>query len=224
MSATDSNPDQLLTRRALKHQRTPARRRRQKILALTAGGLVLGVGATATVAAWTDETFSTGQFQAGSFAIEANIDGTWQSTNTMQFTAQQWFPGHRDTAAVLIRTTPDTTVDGELTVTGQGATGALGPYLEYRATATNLTAAEAESFSCPTTLDASSGFIFGGQNSYVPLDQAATADTTGTASAAAADAIAYCFEVRLAPDAPNEAQDTAADHTWTFHAESIVPD
>ena len=159
MSATDSNPDQLLTRRALKHQRTPARRRRQKILALTAGGLVLGVGATATVAAWTDETFSTGQFQAGSFAIEANIDGTWQSTNTMQFTAQQWFPGHRDTAAVLIRTSPDTTVDGELTVTGQGATGQLSPYFEYRATTTNLTTTKAEAFNCRTSLDAGSGCI-----------------------------------------------------------------
>lgn len=225
MPANDPNPEPLVTRRALKQQRrTPARRQRQKMLALTAGGLVLGVGATATVAAWTDETFSTGHFQAGSFAIEANVDGTWQSTNTMQFTAQEWFPGQRDTAAVLIRTSPDTTVDGELTVTGESANGALGPYLEYRATATSLTAAEVEAFSCPTTLASSSGFIFGGQNSYVPLDQTATAETTGTVSAAAADAVAYCFEVRLAPDAPNEAQATAADHTWTFYAESIAPD
>ncbi|OAV52151.1 SipW-dependent-type signal peptide-containing protein [Enteractinococcus helveticum] len=198
--------------------------RRRKILALAAGGLVLGVGATATIAAWTDETYSTAQFEAGAFAIEANVDGTWQSTNTMQFTAEGWFPGESETALVLLRTSPDTTVDGELTVTGQGATGGLAPHLQYRATGTNLAATEAADFACPATLDSSSGFIFGGQNSYARLAQTAAAGTTHVVAASQADVVAYCFEMRLDPEAPNEAQNTAAEHTWTFYAESIVPD
>ena len=221
MSATDSNPDQLLTRRALKHQRTPARRRRQKILALTAGGLVLGVGATATVAAWSDETFSTDNSRQDPLPSKPILTARGRAPTLCSPPPNNGSRPPRYRCGTD-QDDLDTTVDGELTVTGQGATGALGPYLEYRATATNLTAAEANHLAVNNT-GCQFGFYFWWQNSYVPLDQAATADTTGTARPpqrmrSPTVSSAACSR------APNEAQDTAADHTWTFHAESIVPD
>src|SRR5690625_2824795 len=98
-----------------------AQRRRRQIQALLAGGLVLGVGATATVAAWTDQEDAFGEFQAGQFQIEATTDASWQSFDgpyEMEFDAAGMYPGQNMYASVLLRTTPQTTVDGALTVSG----------------------------------------------------------------------------------------------------------
>jgi len=52
---------------------TPDRHRRgRKVRAMLAGGLVLGVGAAITLAAWTDSEFATGTFTAGSFNLEGS--------------------------------------------------------------------------------------------------------------------------------------------------------
>ncbi|TSI15564.1 SipW-dependent-type signal peptide-containing protein [Brevibacterium aurantiacum] len=55
---------------------TSDRRRRRKLLAITSGGLVLGIGAAITLAAWTDRESAHGDFSAGSFALESSADGT----------------------------------------------------------------------------------------------------------------------------------------------------
>lgn len=55
--------------------REPTQRRR-KLLALTAGGLVLGIGGAMTLASWTDSEVADGSFAAGSFALESSTDGT----------------------------------------------------------------------------------------------------------------------------------------------------
>lgn len=51
---------------------------RRKILAVLAGGLVLGVGAAVTLAAWNDSEFAQGTFTAGSF----NLEGSTTSATT----------------------------------------------------------------------------------------------------------------------------------------------
>jgi predicted ribosomally synthesized peptide with SipW-like signal peptide len=50
--------------------------RRRKVSAILAGGLVLGVGAAMTLAAWNDSEFASGTFGSGEFGIEGSIDGT----------------------------------------------------------------------------------------------------------------------------------------------------
>jgi predicted ribosomally synthesized peptide with SipW-like signal peptide len=205
-----------------------ARRRRRQVQALAAGGLVLGVGATATIAAWTDQTFGSGEFSTGTFSIEANtdgdIEGDWASTNTMQFVSDNWFPGQTEVAPVLIRTSPDTTYDGEITVESE-LTHAdevpnidLGDYWEYRAAAPNLS----EGTECPASLDSSSGFLFGSNDSFVAMAEEAVPRGTHTVAAGGTEVVVYCFEVRLASDAPNEVQGTNIEHTWIFNGESIV--
>jgi len=49
---------------------------RRKVRAVLAGGLVLGVGAAVTLAAWNDSEFATGTFTAGTFNLEGSTDGT----------------------------------------------------------------------------------------------------------------------------------------------------
>lgn len=56
---------------------TIATSRSRKLRAVLAGGLVLGVGAAVTLAAWNDSEFATGEFQAGSFNLQGSTtDGT----------------------------------------------------------------------------------------------------------------------------------------------------
>lgn len=50
------------------------RRTRRKVLAILAGGLVLGVGAAVTLAAWNDSEFATGTFTAGAFNLQGSTD------------------------------------------------------------------------------------------------------------------------------------------------------
>jgi len=59
------------------HVATPDRRRRRSrmIRAILAGGLVLGVGAAVTLAAWNDSEFASGTFTAGSFDMQGSTDG-----------------------------------------------------------------------------------------------------------------------------------------------------
>ncbi|RXZ51191.1 hypothetical protein ESP57_05295 [Agromyces fucosus] len=54
----------------------PGSNRRRKVSAILAGGLVLGVGAAITLAAWNDSEFATGTFGSGQFGIEGSTDGT----------------------------------------------------------------------------------------------------------------------------------------------------
>lgn len=58
---------------------TPTRARgiSRRVKAILAGGLVLGVGAAVTLAAWNDSEFVSGQFSAGSFNLEGStVSGT----------------------------------------------------------------------------------------------------------------------------------------------------
>lgn len=52
------------------------RKRFTKVRAILAGGIVLGVGAAITLAAWNDSEFATGRFASGSFNLEGSTDGT----------------------------------------------------------------------------------------------------------------------------------------------------
>lgn len=49
---------------------------RRKVLAVLAGGLVLGVGAAVTLAAWNDSEFGAADFGAGTFVFQGSTDGT----------------------------------------------------------------------------------------------------------------------------------------------------
>lgn len=62
---------------------------RRKIYATLAGGLVLGVGAAITLAAWNDSEFATSDFAAGTFVFQGSTDGTSFSDHPSEGAAAQ---------------------------------------------------------------------------------------------------------------------------------------
>ncbi|WP_149361484.1 hypothetical protein [Lolliginicoccus suaedae] len=175
--------------------------RRGRVLA--AAGIVLGTGATLTLASWSDATFTTGTFGVGSFGIEASIDSgaSWyQDEDDLAFTvaATAIQPGDTRYAPLSVRTESGSlgalaTLAG---ATSEGAT-ALFDALRYRVVET-------------TTCDASA---FTPAASYVVGDSS-TREALGTGSAPDAITLAaatpapgparhYCFEVHLPGTRPN---------------------
>ncbi|PRB08946.1 SipW-dependent-type signal peptide-containing protein [Microbacterium sp. MYb64] len=198
-------------------------RNRRKILAVLAGGLVLGVGAAITLAAWNDSEFATGTFTAGSF----NLEGSTTSA-TAGFSNHNVTKG--DTAAALSISAPfsnltpgdvvyapfwvrlDSTTTNNATLvasTGTG-TGANASNISYSVYSI-APAATCDATATTGTLVASgtdlTTFTAG---SSVALSKGATAGTAGTATQ-------LCF---VATAKSSLAQGGAATGTWSFTATS----
>lgn len=97
----------------------PARKR--KVRAIMAGGLVLGVGAAVTLAAWNDSEFAQGIFTTGQFNLEGSVDGaafddndTEASAAQMTFSAGNMVPGETTYAPFWVRLDAATTVNGAI--------------------------------------------------------------------------------------------------------------
>lgn len=82
--------------------------RRRKVRALLAGGLVLGVGAAVTLAAWTDNVFGQAEFSASNWNIQGNFTGSeWAEYDTAEDAGTFDFsPGFGDLAPDDLVTAP----------------------------------------------------------------------------------------------------------------------
>ncbi|MFC9350572.1 SipW-dependent-type signal peptide-containing protein [Arthrobacter sp. NPDC057013] len=100
--------------------------KRRKAKAILAGGLVLGIGAAVTLAAWNDSEFATGIFGSGHFDIEGSVDGSDSSfddhpeTAPATLVAQGDFPSLTPGAKVampyVLRLDKDTDYDATVSV------------------------------------------------------------------------------------------------------------
>ncbi|MEJ6488168.1 SipW-dependent-type signal peptide-containing protein [Leucobacter sp. USCH14] len=96
-----------------------------KARAILAGGLVLGVGAAITLAAWTDNEWATGIFGSGNFGIEGSTDGTTfadhpteAEAEELAFTvgAENLAPDDVVYAPFAVQLERDSTYDAEVTI------------------------------------------------------------------------------------------------------------
>ncbi|MBB1050783.1 hypothetical protein G6021_06515 [Dietzia sp. CW19] len=133
-------------------QRKQDRARKRK--AILAGGVVLGLGAAVTLAAWSDDVFANGTFQTGTFnlvgspkAASETIDDyteyntassaanltTRSSSGGVNFKIDSLnlSPGETVVAPFSIATDSATTVDGRYWLESATATGPLAPFLEF---------------------------------------------------------------------------------------------
>jgi predicted ribosomally synthesized peptide with SipW-like signal peptide len=111
------------------------RRRRVsgRVRALLAGGLVLGVGATVTLAAWNDSEFATATFQAGAFNLQGSSDGTTFTDHTtapgaplgFSVNASSLSPGDVVYAPYAVRLAANTTNAATVTVTAPSTSGTV---------------------------------------------------------------------------------------------------
>ncbi|AYJ51237.1 SipW-dependent-type signal peptide-containing protein [Rhodococcus sp. P1Y] len=205
--------------------------RKRKVRALLAGGLVLGVGAAVTLAAWTDNVWGTSEFSTGDTAwnLQGNFtaDGApsgWdeyaEQTDAgdmlFPFPALQLTPGDTVFAPVGLRVEEANQYGaavqllGARTLTGTTPTTGLTPLLTYSVS----TIASASSCAAGATVT----------GNIVP---AGTALTAGTAPAAitlpdTGAAVQLCFAVTLPSTAGLDAAGlTTGDLYWQFAGTSI---
>ena len=125
-------------------RRDPSPVRRRRVLAVLAAGLVLGVGATVTLAAWNDAEVATGSFAASVFVTEAkkasdpDVGGSWKQSSVadpvaLDFNATGLYPDAYATAGIDVRSTSSTDIAGTALLSAVSSTGTtLTDQLEYR--------------------------------------------------------------------------------------------
>ncbi|MET8283425.1 SipW-dependent-type signal peptide-containing protein [Micromonospora sp. NPDC005174] len=200
------------------------RPRLRRTRAVLAGALVLGLGTTSTLAAWTDGEYGTGSFAASVFGTESQTaSSAWGSHTpaanaaTLAFSATAMSPTVSFYAFLDIRTTSTTNVGGAVALTSSSNdAGALLPALEYRAvrTASTSTTCAAAAFSGTPTWIVGPGYL------AVTSVPGAPVSSTITVPSGATPQLRFCFEVRIQSGASNAYQGTSGAVTWLFTATS----
>jgi predicted ribosomally synthesized peptide with SipW-like signal peptide len=114
-------------------ERSERDRRSRRIRALLAGGLVLGIGAAVTLAAWTDNEFAQGSFTASRFDLQGSTDGTAYADHatapgaplTFTLDPSSLAPGDVVTAPFAVRLAANTSENANVTVSVASSTGTL---------------------------------------------------------------------------------------------------
>lgn len=198
---------------------SPRPQRAARWKAVLAGGLVLGVGGAVTLASWNDTETAGGSFGSSVFALESQSGGSPSYAShpgppsaSLTFAATAMSPAVSHYAWLNVRTTPASTVGGEVRLTGVASDGALAPALEYRAVRT--ASANPDSPCDATAFTASAVYIAGSATTWVALS--GTPTTVANPIGAGGAAIGFCFDVRVTPNASNAFQGTSATSEWTF--------
>lgn len=195
------------TRRSMREGR---RLRSRRIRAVLAGGLVLGVGATMTLAAWNDSEYSSATFTAGRFDIVGAPDGTTFSSHPAGTPAALTFsapfgamvPGSTVYALFSVKTaSPSVAGSLQLSVTSTAGTG-LGTYLRYGVRTIAGTTCNGTTYPAGTAV--------------VPDNSTMATAGTGAQAVAAngGSTVNYCIAVTLPAAADNGAQGLTAIQTW----------
>ncbi|GAA1183233.1 SipW-dependent-type signal peptide-containing protein [Nesterenkonia xinjiangensis] len=201
--------DQALTTRRERRRRRSRRRLSRQVRALLASGLVLGVGASVTLAAWNDSEYAGGTVSAGHFTLEGSPDGANYSTTTAEAPHQLSFsttsnltPGARTYALFSVRTASGS-VGGTVQLQGDdGNTGTLSSAMTYGVRTV-----------AGTTCNAST---FEGGSQVIPRGTSLTGDAGSSQSVAGNQGavVHYCLELTLSSEAPNSVQGATATPLW----------
>lgn len=112
----------------------------RKVKAILAGGLVLGLGATITLAAWNDSEFVTGLFGAGHFNVQGSTDGTTftdhtpiGSAATLSFSTgfDNLSPNQTVASPFVLHLDKDTTTGATVSVSSAASSGTAAGDLTY---------------------------------------------------------------------------------------------
>lgn len=206
------------TRRQTRESR---RLRSLRIRALLAAGIVLGLGASATLAAWVDTEHATSTVSSGTFGIVSR-DGSGafsehespQTALVVPLEATGLYPGQSRAALVQIQASGS--VPGTVNITAASATdpggnplsgdaAALRDALSIGVRATSAASENPPACTTDTTPDAS---VMGIGN--LPDLTEASLEAEG------GNTVSYCIIVTLDSSAPNNAQGQEVRAEWTF--------
>ncbi|WP_228498535.1 SipW-dependent-type signal peptide-containing protein [Plantibacter sp. VKM Ac-2876] len=196
---------------------TPVRGLRSKrAKAILAGGLVLGVGAAITLAAWNDSEFATGIFAGGAFSIEGSTDGTTFSEHpteaaaaplTFAVEADNLAPEEPVYAGFAVQLTAASTYAATVDIEAS-STAPIASSLTYSVVTTTTFGCDAASFAAGDAL----------------VTDAATTSSTAAdifTLGAATTPVYLCFEVTPAASLPQASPSGSV--VWEFSAVSTTP-
>lgn len=194
------------------------RDRRRKVAALLAGGLVVGVGTAATLAAWNDSEYAASTFTAGSFNMQGSTDqSTFDEHTTSTGAAGLAFsvpvanlsPSDVVYAPYALRLDADTTNGANVVVDSVTTTGTV-TNLSYGVVTTSAAGCNAAAFAGGTSVvaDGTALSSIGSPTGFTLAKPVAPADGAPTY---------LCFKV-TAGSGLTQGQSGAA--TWKFTATS----
>lgn len=193
--------------------------RRRRIRAILAGGLVLGVGAAITLAAWNDSEFATGTFTSGSFNLQGSTDGTTFTDHASSGAAasatfstgfNSLSPGDTVAAPFVLRLDSTTTNNASVIAASATTTGAATANLTYKiVVVANVAGCTPAAAGTSTVVPATTGM-----NAVTGATAFALAKGTGGAAGAP---VVLCLQVTAGPSLT---QNTTATATWGFTATS----
>jgi predicted ribosomally synthesized peptide with SipW-like signal peptide len=203
------------TRRSLRASaRTRPSRTFRRVRALLAGGLVLGVGATMTIAAWTDQELATSTVSAGTFSIASRSDqgafvshGPTETVLTVPLDASGLYPGVKKAAYVQVQasgTLGGTVSLTAVAVTNNAGTAPTGADLALQNAIRVNFAVVAGPANCTTSATAAAALT------------AVPALPAQTLTVSPLNTITYCVVLELPADATGTAQGGTVKPTWTF--------
>jgi predicted ribosomally synthesized peptide with SipW-like signal peptide len=201
-------------------------RHRLRLRALLAGGLVLGIGATVTMAAWTDSEYTAATLTAGQFGIVGSM-------NAGAFADHPTSPGATLTFSPVLTGLYPGSGAGFTTVQIRTASVATGGFasvpgvvrLQTSTTATgNLAAALVYAVRVVPSGGACNEALFANAAAPIivanatPLTTAVGASTANTQSVTGAggNTVSYCIRIELPTAAADNAQNGTATVTWQF--------
>lgn len=193
--------------------------RGRKVRAILAGGLVLGVGAAITLAAWNDSEFVQGNFRAGTFNLEGSTDGTAWAEHATPATAAVVFDtaehGNLSPTDVVyksfwVRLAAGTTSPATLSLAGvSGVSGSNQAHLSYQVYA-DPTSCDATGAASGTSIGSGASLSAATPGTSVPLAIGAPTNVAG-------DPVQLCFVVTAGTDL---IQGEDASTIWQFEAVS----
>ncbi|MDQ6659206.1 MAG: CalY family protein [Actinomycetota bacterium] len=193
--------------------------RRRKIRAILAAGLVLGIGAVVTLAAWNDSEYAQGTFAAGTFNMEGSVDGTaWAdhptpaAAVTLPFTVNptNLAPGQTVYSPFAVRLAAGTTTGASVAVQAVTNTGVVTNLTYTLVSTTSITCNGAAVSSGTALVPAGTALNSVGSQPTFALAKGATAAAPGAA-------YFMCFAVTAGAGLVQGQSGTA---TWQFLATS----
>ena len=186
---------------------------------------MLGVGASATLAAWTDSEHSQATFTAGRFGVVGSTNGTTftehsnagsAATLNFQVAPTAMAPG-TTTYALYSVSTIDPSVAGTVALQAAGTNSSgLGAHLTYGVRTISGVTCNATTFNAAGT---AANVVAPGQ----PLTTSAAPGSSQTLQANGTSQVNYCFAVPLPSTASNTAQGLSVTARWQFVAQSTAP-
>ncbi|AVZ40437.1 hypothetical protein CT688_14150 [Dietzia sp. JS16-p6b] len=200
--------------------------RSRKRKAILAGGVVLGLGAAATLAAWSDDVFSFGEFGTGSFELQGNVYGdaaagyeNYDEANggalSFVIAPMNMAPGDTVYAPISIATALTTSTSADVTLAGATSTGDQ--------TLFNALRYEVRTIAAGGVCDAT---VFGAGTPWHAQSALGVGESAAfTVGAEQADPRHLCFAVTLPDTEANGADEMQALTTgpvvWQFTGESV---